>query len=64
MKAAVLGVGLIGGSLALGLKERTSCRVSGYDRSQEALDWAVAAGVIDEGSQRLESVVEDANFIF
>ncbi|MFS8611137.1 MAG: prephenate dehydrogenase [Planifilum fulgidum] len=64
MKAAVLGVGLIGGSLALCLKERTNCRVFGYDHSQETLDWAVAAGVIDEGSRRLEEAVKDAEFIF
>ena len=64
MKAAILGVGLIGGSLALCLKERTSCHVSGYDLSQKTLDWAVAAGVIDEGSRDLEEAVEDADFIF
>lgn len=64
MKAAILGVGLIGGSLALCLKERTPCRVSGYDQSQKTLDWAVAAGVIDEGSRDLEEAVKDADFIF
>ncbi|PRX40066.1 prephenate dehydrogenase [Planifilum fimeticola] len=64
MKAAILGVGLIGGSLALCLKERTSCHVSGYDLSQKTLDWAVAAGVIDDGSRNLEEAVEDADFIF
>lgn len=59
-----MGVGLIGGSLALCLKERTSCYVHGYDLSQQTLDWAVAAGVIDEGSRSLEPAVEDADFIF
>lgn len=63
-KAAVLGIGLIGGSLALCLKERTRLEVHGFDASKESLTLAKAAGVIHEGHMRLESAVEDADVIF
>lgn len=63
-KAAVLGIGLIGGSLALCLKERTDLEVHGFDTSTESLRLAEAAGVIHRGHTSLESVVEDADVIF
>ncbi len=54
---AVIGVGLIGGSIALAAK---SCgivtRVLGLGRKQTRLDAAVRAGVIDEGSTKWEQV--------
>ena len=47
--AVIAGVGLIGGSLALGLRQRGLVgRVIGYDASPEALQEALALGVIDE----------------
>lgn len=63
-KIAVLGVGLIGGSLALCFKQRLSCTVYGYDQSQEALDEAVDAGVIDQGDTDLAAIVHDVDYIF
>ena len=45
----VIGVGLIGGSLALGLRKKKWCQtIIGIDANQEALDKALALGVIDE----------------
>ncbi|WP_420595558.1 prephenate dehydrogenase/arogenate dehydrogenase family protein [Deinococcus sp.] len=45
----VAGVGLIGGSVALGLRERLLARhIIGLDASAEALKEALALGVIDE----------------
>jgi len=47
--AVIAGVGLIGGSLALGLRQRGLAEhVIGYDASPEALQEALALGVIDE----------------
>ncbi len=50
---AVAGVGLIGGSVAMGARERRVCeRVIGFDHDAVALDAAVGLGAIDEA--RLE----------
>ncbi|HEY5539906.1 MAG TPA: prephenate dehydrogenase/arogenate dehydrogenase family protein [Coriobacteriia bacterium] len=48
---AIVGVGLIGGSLAAGLKRMPGApRVVGVDVDASSLDLAVARGIIDEGS--------------
>ncbi len=47
MRVAVLGVGLIGGSVALAARERLRASVAGYDRSPAALERAVALGAVD-----------------
>ena len=45
----VIGLGLIGGSFALGLKQRGGCRtVIGYDLDRDDLVEGVRLGVIDE----------------
>ena len=47
--AVIAGVGLIGGSVALGLRERLLARhITGLDASAAALEEALALGVIDE----------------
>ncbi|PTX59915.1 prephenate dehydrogenase [Melghirimyces profundicolus] len=63
-KAAVLGTGLIGGSLALCLKERTDMEVHGYDSSAESVRLAEASGVVHRGHTELEPAVEGADVIF
>ncbi|MGI9317241.1 MAG: prephenate dehydrogenase/arogenate dehydrogenase family protein, partial [bacterium] len=46
---AIAGVGLIGGSLSLALKQRKMVdRVIGYGRSKENLERAISLGAIDE----------------
>ncbi|MBA4496054.1 prephenate dehydrogenase [Paenactinomyces guangxiensis] len=62
-RVAILGVGLIGGSIALGLKERTDSDVIGFDISAEDLHFAKLIGAIDEGSTELASVVKEADVI-
>lgn len=48
-RVAIAGVGLIGGSVALGLRQRLLARhVIGYDASVEVLREAEALGVVDE----------------
>jgi prephenate dehydrogenase len=62
-KAAVLGIGLIGGSLALGLKEKAGLEVYGFDVSESALKWAESAGVIHQGHTDLKSAVANADLV-
>ncbi len=48
MRVAVLGVGLIGGSVALAAGRVDGVRVCGWDRDPAALEQALQAGVIDD----------------
>ncbi|SMO42829.1 prephenate dehydrogenase [Melghirimyces algeriensis] len=63
-KAVVLGIGLIGGSLALCLKENTTLDVHGFDASEESIRLAEAAGMIHRGHTELKPAVEEADFLF
>ena len=60
---AIIGLGLIGGSLGLALqaKELTGC-VWGVDINQENLDLAYAAGAIDRAAS-LKEAVEEADLV-
>lgn len=62
-RIAVLGIGLIGGSIALGLRERTEVEVIGYDRSAQSLGFASALGAIDQGTVDLAEAVCEADII-
>lgn len=60
----IVGVGLIGGSIGLALRERKlAVRVVGYGRRQESLDKALAVGAIDEASTDLAQAVSDAQIV-
>ena len=48
MRVALLGVGLIGGSIGLAARERLGAHVIGWNRSPAALDRALEMGAIDE----------------
>jgi prephenate dehydrogenase len=62
--AVIAGVGLIGGSLALGLRQRGLVgRVIGYDASPEALQEALALGVIDEARASMGEWLRDADLV-
>lgn len=61
---AVIGVGMIGGSLSLGLKKRRLVdRVIGYGRNQENLERAMEVGAIDEIAVSAKAAVSDADVI-
>ena len=63
-KLAVIGVGLIGGSFALALKEAGAVGfVSGFGRTKENLQDALAFSVIDEAFTEISEAVEDADVI-
>ena len=63
-KMAVIGVGLIGGSLALDCKKKgLAATVSGFGRTEANLKKAVALGVIDEYHLSLEKTVRGADLV-
>lgn len=64
VKVAVLGVGLIGGSLALSLKKDERVEITGFDVDKDRLELAQQKGVIDRGTTQLAEAVVDADFIF
>ncbi len=60
----VIGVGLIGGSIALSMRRDPNIRVVGYDLRQDCLDKALTLGVIHAGTTDLQTAVREANVIF
>jgi prephenate dehydrogenase len=64
MKVAVLGVGLIGGSIGMAARRRAGAHVVGYDPHAEALSAAVKRGAIDEPAFELADAVRDADIVF
>ena len=63
-KLAVVGVGLIGGSFALGLKSAGAVgRVVGVGRSEANLAQALARGAIDEATADAQAAVDGADFV-
>lgn len=66
MKLAIIGVGLIGGSLGLCLKDKLGDKifVTGLCRSEKSMQKAVELGAVDFASADLKKVVEDADIIF
>jgi len=64
MRIAVIGVGLIGGSVALAARERTGATVTGADASADALGRALGRGAIDRGADSLQDAVADAEAVF
>ncbi len=64
IRIAVVGVGLIGGSVALAARERLGAEVSGYDLDPAVLAAAAARGVIAEAAGGLPAAVRDAQAVF
>lgn len=63
-KIAIIGVGLIGGSLARALKNVKAVKtVAGYGRDENNLKKAVKLGVIDTYSLNIKEVVNDADIV-
>jgi prephenate dehydrogenase len=63
-KIAIIGVGLIGGSLARALKNVNAVNtVAGYGRDENNLKKAVQLGVIDTYSLDIKEVVNDADIV-
>jgi len=63
-RLAILGVGLIGGSLALSLKQQGLVKqVVGYGRSQANLAEALDLGIIDEAVESAAEAVQNADMV-
>ncbi|MBV9839725.1 MAG: prephenate dehydrogenase/arogenate dehydrogenase family protein [Solirubrobacterales bacterium] len=64
MRIAVVGVGLIGGSIALAARERLGARVVGWDASAQAMRLALDRGAIDRACTGLSEAVDGAEVAF
>ncbi len=63
-RLCIIGVGLIGGSLAAALRERQQVgEVVGYSRRKETLDTARYLGLIDRGETDLARAVDGADMV-
>lgn len=63
-KVAILGPGLLGGSIALALRERQlAAEISLYGRSEQSLEGARRAGVTDVMSTDPQRAVQDAEVV-
>jgi prephenate dehydrogenase len=62
-KISIIGVGLIGGSLGLALKEKNpNFKIVGIDK-QEIIEKAITRGAIDKGTVNLEEGIKEADII-
>jgi len=62
-KITIIGVGLIGGSLGLALKEKKpNFKIVGIDK-QEIIEKAIARGAIDKGTVNLEEGIKEADVV-
>jgi len=66
MKLAIIGVGLIGGSLGLCLKDKLGDKIfiTGLCRTENSMQRAMELGAVDLATSNLEQVVADADIIF
>ncbi len=64
VRIAVVGVGLIGGSIALAARERLGAHVVGYDASGRAAVTALELGALDRACEGVGDAVRDADAVF
>lgn len=63
-RLCIIGVGLIGGSLARALKSAGACgEIVGFGRNAEHLEKAVALGVIDRYESDIAAAIKDADVV-
>ncbi len=63
-RVAIIGVGLIGGSLAAAIRRRSLAgEVVGYGRDPRSLEVAIGRGLIDRATSDLPAAVRDADLI-
>ncbi len=64
MTIAVIGVGLIGGSIGLAARERLGATVQGFDAGDGVLDAALGRGAVDRACASPAEAVEGAETVF
>ncbi|MFH1245264.1 MAG: (d)CMP kinase [Candidatus Omnitrophota bacterium] len=63
-KITIIGVGLIGGSIGLSVKEKKLAgRIIGVCRHQQSLEQAVEKGLIDQGTLDCRAAIKDADLV-
>jgi prephenate dehydrogenase len=64
-KITIIGLGLIGGSLARALHERTGVRdITAINREMDSIELAIKDGVISRGFREINQIVYDSDIIF
>lgn len=63
MKVAIIGLGLIGGSIARRMRGFHNCTISAYNRTAETILLAKHDGAIDDGSSNPKDAIENADLI-
>lgn len=61
MQITIIGLGLMGGSLALALKGFHGCEITGYDIDDAAMQKALAAAAIDRAAGSVGEAVQSAD---
>jgi prephenate dehydrogenase len=64
VRIAVLGVGLIGGSIALAARERLDAEVVGWDPSPQALETGLERGALHRAAASIADAVDGADAVF
>jgi prephenate dehydrogenase len=64
VEVAVIGVGLIGGSVALAARERLGASVTGYDALEDATRAGLERGALDRVADGVAEAVKDAEAVF
>lgn len=63
-KIAIIGVGLLGGSLGLAIREKNLAKhVVGYVRRKEVIEKCKAMGIVEYASCDLNEIISEADFI-
>jgi len=62
-KITIIGLGLMGGSLAMALKNRTNAVVWGVDKNRAVVDFALSGGAIDKGFTDVSEALKGSDFI-
>ena len=62
-KFAIVGIGLIGGSMAIALKGFKDFKIVGADISAESVEYANAHGVGDEATTDISAAIKDADVV-
>ena len=63
-RVSIIGLGLIGGSLALGMKRRgLAGHIAAYDANPQALTTGIKMGVIDESADTIKTCTANSDLI-
>ncbi|WP_017728020.1 prephenate dehydrogenase [Halalkalibacterium ligniniphilum] len=62
-KVFIIGLGLIGGSIALAIRKEHDVTISGYDINEQQLKMARSLGIIDEQANNLQEGIADADLV-